>query len=131
MHRYGKLAIMAAGVLLGVLFLNPVTAHVNNDFGHLWNDHIKGKADKRYEARSKNPWARVADNGDLVKGRGIEDTARDSEGVYVVTFKRNVGDCAGTATPWVQNLIATIGPSQGDDALTVRLINTVNNPIDG
>src|SRR5687767_8041371 len=129
MNRFGKWTIVIAA-FVGALLLSPVAAHVNDNFGHLWNDHIKPKTDAKYEARAKNPWARVADNGDLVSGRGIEDTIRDSEGVYVVEFKRAVGDCAGTATAWSQDLIATIGPSQGSKALTVRLINTVNTPID-
>lgn len=131
MNRYGKWIIALAGLIVGALLLSPVTAHVNNRFGHLWNDHIKSKADKRYEALAKNPWARVAENGTLVKGRGIEDTSRDSAGVYFVFFKRNVDQCAGTATVWASNLFATIGPAQGDDTVAVRLLNTVNNPVDG
>jgi hypothetical protein len=55
----GRIALLCVGVLIGVLVLSPVAAHVSSTFGHLWNNHVKPKSDKRY----------VNVNGDTMKKR--------------------------------------------------------------
>ena len=130
-NRFGKWSLAVGGVLVGALLLSPVAAHVNNNFAHLWGDHIKPKADNRYVLQKEAAWARVNDEGALVRGEGVDDAGRDSTGIYIVQFKRRVNNCAVTATAWTNGLIASVGPSQGNDTVTVRLINTVNTPVDG
>jgi hypothetical protein len=128
--RVGRWSLAIVGVVVGVLLLSPVAAHVNKNFSHLWNDHIKAKADGRYVQRSQAAWARVADNGNLVSGLGIESTSRDDVGTYLVQFKRNVQECAASVTSWTNNLIPGIDTVVNVRTLEVGLVNTANNPVD-
>lgn len=43
------MALLAVGVTIGIAMVaTPAGAHVGGTVGHLWNDHIKPKADARY-----------------------------------------------------------------------------------
>ena len=127
-----KWALATAGVLVGALLLSPVAAHVNNNFSHLWNDHIKPKADQRYVQRTKSPWARVAANGNLIAGEGVVDINNAPAGEYTIEFNRKVGaKCAGTATSWTEDLIASIQMLENRRFVDVELINTANTNLNG
>jgi hypothetical protein len=126
-------ALVAAGVLAGTLLLTPVGAHINDSVSHVWGDHIKPKADQRYVRLAKSPWARVAENGDLIGGEGIAEVtaAPADDGEYTIEFDRKVDECAGTATSWTPDLIASIQQLESDKFIDVELVNTLNNGVDG
>jgi hypothetical protein len=43
-----SIALLIAGILIGAIAVSPVGAHVTSSFSHLWNKHIKPRADARY-----------------------------------------------------------------------------------
>jgi hypothetical protein len=131
--RIGKLSLAAAGVVVGVLLLGPVSAHVNDSFNHLWEDHIRPKADDRYVNHSQNPWARIASNGDVIDEEGLVDADPPAPtGDYTLEFNRRVGNrCAGTATSWTEDLIASIQELENKHFVEVELVNTLNNGVNG
>jgi hypothetical protein len=131
-ERFGKIALAIAGVVVGVLLLSPVAAHVNDNFSHLWGDHIKPKTDDRYVQLTKSPWARVDADANLIKGEGVIDVTDSGTGNYTIEFARRVGNnCAGTATSWTAGLIANIQELEGKRFVDVDLYNVVSNPVDG
>ena len=95
-------ALLLIGGLLGMVLLSPVAAHVTNDFGHLWNDHIKPKADARYVRGDKAPWALVDGTGEvsIKSDQGANSVRRGSglDGEYQVYFARNIRSCAIVVT---------------------------------
>jgi hypothetical protein len=38
--------------LLGAALVTPVTAHINNSVGHVWNDHLKGLATETFYTKA-------------------------------------------------------------------------------
>jgi hypothetical protein len=74
MRRWRAIALVAAGLAIGVAMMaTPAASHVGGTVGHLWNDHIKPRADARYaNAVAGTDKARDADKvdgkhaGDLV-----------------------------------------------------------------
>ena len=49
MRRWRAVALLATGVAVGVTMMaTPAASHVGGTVGHLWNDHIKPRADARY-----------------------------------------------------------------------------------
>jgi hypothetical protein len=60
--RTRSVSLVVVGVLFGALLLAPVSAHVNDKFGHLWKKHIKPKlATPGKLNKPKNPvdWTRL------------------------------------------------------------------------
>jgi hypothetical protein len=52
-RRWRTAAILAAGIAVGaVLFATPAASHIGS-VAHLWNEHIKPKADARYLQNTK------------------------------------------------------------------------------
>jgi hypothetical protein len=48
------IAVLALGIAIGTMMVaTPAGAHVGGTVGHLWNDHIKPKADARYLQNTK------------------------------------------------------------------------------
>jgi hypothetical protein len=131
--RIGRWSLAATGLLVGALLLSPVAAHVNNSFSHLWEDHIKPAADDRYVNHSENPWARIASNGDVIDDQGLVDAdPAGPTGEYTLEFNRRVGNkCAGTATSWTADLIASLQELENKHFVDVELVNTLNNGVNG
>lgn len=49
LRRWRAVALLAAGLAIGVTMMaTPAMSHVGGTVGHLWNDHIKPRADARY-----------------------------------------------------------------------------------
>lgn len=49
MRRWRAIALVAAGLAIGVTMMaTPAMSHVGGTVGHLWNDHIRPRADARY-----------------------------------------------------------------------------------
>jgi hypothetical protein len=48
-----SVAFLFVGMVVGALVVPPAAAHISNSFAHLWGDHIKEKADKRYTGDTK------------------------------------------------------------------------------
>jgi hypothetical protein len=49
MRRWRAVALLTAGLAIGVTMMaTPAASHVGGTVGHLWNDHIKPRADARY-----------------------------------------------------------------------------------
>jgi hypothetical protein len=40
--------LIAVGIVIGATAISPAVGHVTSRFGHVWKQHIKPKADKRY-----------------------------------------------------------------------------------
>lgn len=90
-HGGRGVALVLVGLIVGTLFLTPAGAHVGGTVRHLWNKHLKSRADARYVQRM---FAVVDDDGTLVNGRRVVSSRRDATGNYTVTFKRDISDCA-------------------------------------
>ena len=61
------IVVLALGVVLGSVLVPPVTAHVNERFGHLWSDHIKPRLSAEGTVNSPgNPvsWSQLKDMPD-------------------------------------------------------------------
>jgi hypothetical protein len=130
MKGFGKMTLAVAGILVGALLLNPVAAHVNDSFSHLWNDHIKPKADTRYVKKTQSPWAAVEADGGLALSKGVSATQKNDTGDYTILFNRNVLNCATTATSEDSNLIAQVYETTNPKAVSLYFVNTANNPVD-
>jgi hypothetical protein len=53
MRRWRAVALLAAGLAIGVtMTATPAMSHVGGTVSHLWNTHIKPKADARYVKKS-------------------------------------------------------------------------------
>lgn len=79
--------------------MSPAVGHVSESAAHLWNRHIRPKADARYVGSQEVLWAFVEGNGTLARGNGAtaaETTTFPSQ--YLVTFNRDVSACAWIAT---------------------------------
>lgn len=51
-RRWRAATLLAVGVVIGmVMVATPAGAHVGGTVGHLWNNHIKPKADARYSKK--------------------------------------------------------------------------------
>jgi hypothetical protein len=91
-RRWKVVAILATGIMIGVVIAGtPAGAHVGGTVAHLWNKHIKPKADKRYanavagtdKAKNANKLdgfdsTRFFPGGNLPRGKTIR-------GIYRVT----------------------------------------------
>jgi hypothetical protein len=74
LRRWRAVALLAVGMTIGVVMVaTPAGAHVGGTVGHLWNDHIKPKADARYaNAVSGTDKAKNADKLDNVDSSGFQ-----------------------------------------------------------
>jgi hypothetical protein len=128
MARSERWAFAAAGVVVGAMLLNPVAAHVNDSFRHLWGQHVKPKADNRYVNHSESPWAVIRSGGSVFVEEGVQSVTKTDTGEYDVVFRRRVTGCAATVTSENSNLVA--GVSLNNFTVTVDLVNTMNNHVD-
>ena len=88
------ISLVLLGAFTGVLFLNPVGAHVGNTIDHLWNSpgHIQAKAKQRFytkdqsDAQFRPQWARIAADGTVVEQTGGIEVSVAQAGVYHVRF---------------------------------------------
>jgi hypothetical protein len=86
-RRWRTATVLAIGVAIGsALVATPVSSHVGGTVTHLWNDHIRPKADARYYTKAqanaryvnvgeKATSAANADNADAVDGKDAADLA--------------------------------------------------------
>ena len=100
----GFLALLLLG---GLLMLSPAGAHINDSVSHVWS-HIREKADQRYVQRM---WAVVkfvpaGPHPEIARGHlasGVDAISQGDPGnlddAIVVTFKKNVRNCAYEVTP--------------------------------
>ncbi len=109
-----RIGYVAAGVVLGALLLSPVAAHVGDEIGHLWGDHIKQKADARYVKGSDVMWARVAASGALKSDRGVRSSEELDIAAYLVVFQRAVRNCSLSATAQAPDIFASALPVDGE-----------------
>ena len=97
--RFRSALLLTTGVLVGMLLVSPAVGHVTEGATHLWERHIKPRADARYVGSQQVLWAFVDESANLVRGRGAIAAERGAEtGQYVVTFDRDVSSCAWVAT---------------------------------
>jgi hypothetical protein len=97
LRRWRTLAVLATGVAIGVaIAATPAASHIGS-VTHLWNHHIKPKADARYVNASEAPWAVVESDGTLQRGSAVS-AAQINTGQYEVVFNRNVRKCAYIGT---------------------------------
>ena len=90
--------LLLAGSLIGAVLLTPAGAHIGDSVSHLWSDHIRAKADLRYERETDVLFATVAGAGTLGNHEGAASVTRFGTGNYAVIFNRNVSSCAPVAT---------------------------------
>ena len=91
----GIFALLLLGGLVAGMYTNA-GAHVTNNVEHLWKQHIRPKADKRYVPRY---FAAVNTDGSLARRAGVAASDNLSgAGSYEVIFRRNVRSCAYLAT---------------------------------
>lgn len=102
-------AVLLAGVVIGATQLTPVGAHVTDSVAHLWQKHIRPKADVRYVQRNQTAWAVVGANGTLVRSARAQSSEKLATGNYDVIFNRDVSKCAYAATINDSTLGAEIG----------------------
>ena len=63
-RRWRAAGLLAAGVAIGtVLMATPAAGHIGS-VSHLWNHHIKPKADQRYDMRYRRSFASRGTVGD-------------------------------------------------------------------
>ena len=69
LRRWRAAALLAVGVAIGVMVVaTPAVSHVGGTVSHLWNQHIKPKADARY-VRSVDT---VVQSGNVVITSGVQ-----------------------------------------------------------
>jgi hypothetical protein len=74
LRRWRAVALLAAGVAIGVaMTATPVSGHIGSSVTHLWNAHIKPKADARYYTKAQAnarylPRAGTAADAELLDG---------------------------------------------------------------
>jgi hypothetical protein len=96
-RRWKVVALLAAGVAIGVsISATPAVGHVSG-WVHNWNTHIKPRTDARYytkpaaEARYYNV-GETAANADALDGVDSTALLRDDAGVYTSTGPSNADD---------------------------------------
>jgi hypothetical protein len=125
--------MLLAGVMIGVTQLTPVGAHVTDSVSHLWQKHIRPKADVRYVQKSQTAWAVVAANGTLVRSARAQSSSKLAAGNYEVIFNRDVSKCAYAATINDSTLGAEIGVeprSSNAHAVFVTTWSSAGSPAD-
>jgi hypothetical protein len=73
--RWKVVALLAAGIAIGIVMLGtPAGAHVAG-WTHNWNKHVKPKTDARYHTKAASD-ARYLPGGNLARGRTIRGAYR-------------------------------------------------------
>jgi hypothetical protein len=79
MRRWRAVTLVATGAVIGAVMLaTPAGAHVGGTVGHLWNDHIKPKADARYLQNT----VRVVQSGGTVAAGSFDSQTVDCPAGY-------------------------------------------------
>ena len=105
-RRWKLVALLALGMVIGIaLTATPAASHVAS-WAHNWKQHVKPKADKRYQQRL---WAVVEDDSTLARGKRVTGVSEVGEGRTVVRFDRKVRGCAYIATLGATGAVG-IGP---------------------
>ncbi len=73
--------------------------------------------------RSRRLWAQVTQEGSAAREVGVTAAERASEGVFEVTFERNVFNCAVAVTPHGNDAVMTSYESAGA-VVTYRIYDT-------
>ena len=123
-RRWKLVALLAAGVAIGVMMVGtPAGAHIGNSVSHLWNQHLRPKADKRYVNESELLSAVVNADGTIARGNGVTAVVTAGTGNYRVEFDRNVRQCAYVGTIGLSGASGTSAPgfiTVVGDALSVN-----------
>ena len=112
-RRWRLVALLATGIAIGIAMVGtPVGAHIGS-VSHLWNQHLKPKADARYVNERELLWAVV--NADpttptIARGSGVTSVTKSGAGNYVVAFNRNVRQCVYNATIGIPGASGTESP---------------------
>lgn len=120
-RRWKRVALLTAGILMGVVMVGtPVGAHVTSSVNHIWA-HIKPKADNRYVNVGESLWAVVNSNATLARGGGVAAINDIGTGITQVYFRRNITNCATTAT------IGLAGNSGIESAGFITIVGTAGD----
>jgi hypothetical protein len=86
------IVLLIIGGVLGASLLTPAAAHISDSFTHLWNTHIKPKADHRYLLRptgTQQSWVAgsswIDEDGGSVLLYGQDSWCRDNGGSGYLT----------------------------------------------
>jgi hypothetical protein len=80
LRRWRAVALLTAGLAIGVTMMaTPAASHVGGTVSHLWNQHIKPRADARYaNAVVGTDKAKRAANSDALNGRAANALVRSA-----------------------------------------------------
>jgi hypothetical protein len=136
--RIIRVASFIAVIVLAAAAVAPppaAKAH-DGDFQHLKSHfYTKSKANNRFAVQR---FAVVDSGGNLVRGDQVVSAQRNNPGVYKVTFRRAVADCAFNVTPLAENgalpirfATASIGNIWGPDSVGVAIFSKDGTFLDG
>ena len=124
-------------MVLGVLSAPPQRAVAHDgDFNH-YKQHFytKKASNDRFVVQR---YAVVDSAGNLVRGERVDSAVRNNAGVYKVTFKKDVAECAFSVTPLAENgavpirfASASTGAIWGDKSVGVAIFKSDGTFLDG
>jgi len=89
-----RIALVIAGLVMGALLISPAGAHVSDNVGHLWKQHIKPLAMKtfytkkqsnqRFQSRAHLGYAYITSAGvlDMDRSRNVAEVQKQAAGIY-------------------------------------------------
>ena len=106
--RFRAGVVFIIGVFVGMTFVTPGGAHVNDRVGHVWQ-HLKQRTDNRFVNERDVMWVYVDSDGSIKRQSGGITVSNTGTGAYAIFFPRSVASYGLQATmSSIEGEIATV-----------------------